>query len=34
MTAATSNVDTARFGEQAVVRVLMSLPVAASTYIY
>lgn len=34
MAAATSNVDTARFGEQAVVRKLMSLPVAASTHIY
>lgn len=34
MGAATSNVDTARFGEQAVVRKLMSLPVAASTHIY
>ncbi len=34
MTAATSNVDTARFGEQAVVRALMSLPVAASTHLY
>lgn len=34
MAAATSNVDTARFGEQAVVRALMSLPVAASTHIY
>lgn len=34
MAAATSNVDTARFGEQAVVRKLRELPVAASTHIY
>lgn len=34
MAAATSNVDTARFGDQAVVRKLMALPVAASTHLY
>lgn len=34
MTAATSNVDTARYGEDAVIRKLFALPVAASTHIY